>query len=76
MHVFGAQCYAHVEKDKHNKLDDAGIKYYYPVDLKNYKVYRLLNANDGFIVIPKSVTFAEHPVQKEATRKKSSHLHI
>ena len=59
MRVFGEQCYAHVPKEKRKKLDDTGVKCYFLGYEKIYKAYRLLNADDGSIVISRSVTFRD-----------------
>uniref|UniRef100_A0AAV1UTQ2 Polyprotein n=1 Tax=Peronospora matthiolae TaxID=2874970 RepID=A0AAV1UTQ2_9STRA len=64
MRVFGAQCYAHVAKEKRHKLDDPGVRCFFLGYAKDQKAYRLLNADDGSIVISRSVTFAEHSVSK------------
>ena len=64
MRVFGAQCYAHMAKEKRQKLDDSGVRCFFLGYAKNQKAYRLLNADDGSIVISRSVTFVEHPVLK------------
>ena len=64
MRVFGEPCYAHVPREKRKKLDDTGVKCYFLGYEKNPKAYRLLNANDGSIVISRSVTFSKHPVLK------------
>ncbi|CAI5744809.1 unnamed protein product [Peronospora destructor] len=64
MRVFGSQCYAHVTKEKREKLDDSGVKCYFLDYAKNHKAYRLLNASDGSIVVSRSVTFAEHSIAK------------
>ena len=60
MRVFGETCYAHIPKEKHKKLDDTGIKCYFLGYEKNHKAYRLLHADDGSIVISRSVTFTGH----------------
>ena len=62
MRVFGAQCYAHVAKEKRKKLDDSGVRCFFLGYAKDQKAYRLLNAVDGSIVISRSVTFTEHSV--------------
>ena len=59
MRVFGAHCYVHVAKENCRKLDDSGVKYFFLGYTKDYKAYRLLNADDGSIVISRSVTFVE-----------------
>uniref|UniRef100_A0AAV1VKM4 Integrase catalytic domain-containing protein n=1 Tax=Peronospora matthiolae TaxID=2874970 RepID=A0AAV1VKM4_9STRA len=64
MRVFGAQCYAHVAKEKRKKLDDSGVRCFFLGYAKDQKSYRLLNADDGSIVISRSVMFAEHSVSK------------
>uniref|UniRef100_A0AAV1U342 Polyprotein n=1 Tax=Peronospora matthiolae TaxID=2874970 RepID=A0AAV1U342_9STRA len=64
MRVFGAQCYAYVAKEKRKKLDDSGVRCLFLGYEKDQKAYRLLNADDGSIVISRSVTFAEHSVSK------------
>ena len=64
MRVFGEQCYAHVPREKRKKLDDTGVKCFFLGYEKKHKAYRLLNANDGSIIISRSVTFSEHPVLK------------
>ena len=69
MRVFGSQCYAHVAKEKRSKLDDSGVKCFFLGYAKHHKAYRLLNAEDGSIVISRSVTFAEHPVSKDVHNK-------
>ena len=69
MRVFGSQCYAHVTKEKRKKLDDSGVKCYFLGYAKDHKAYRLLNADDGSIIISRSVTFAEHPISKGVKRK-------
>uniref|UniRef100_A0AAV1U5Z9 Integrase catalytic domain-containing protein n=1 Tax=Peronospora matthiolae TaxID=2874970 RepID=A0AAV1U5Z9_9STRA len=69
MRVFGAQCYAHVAKEKRKKLDDSGVRCFFLGYAKDQKAYRLLNADDGSIVISRSVTFAEHSVSKASKSK-------
>uniref|UniRef100_A0AAV1TIP8 Polyprotein n=1 Tax=Peronospora matthiolae TaxID=2874970 RepID=A0AAV1TIP8_9STRA len=64
MRVFGAQCYAHVAKEKRKKLDDSGVRCFFLGYEKDQKAYRLLNADDGSIVISRSVTFAERSASK------------
>ena len=64
MRVFGEPCYAHIPKEKHKKLDDTGVKCYFLGYEKYHKAYRLLNANDGSIVISRSVKFSKHPKMK------------
>ena len=64
MRVFGAQCYAHVAKEKRKKLDDTGVRCFFLGYAKDQKAYRLLKADDGSIVISRSVTFVEHSVSK------------
>uniref|UniRef100_A0AAV1U5H8 Integrase catalytic domain-containing protein n=1 Tax=Peronospora matthiolae TaxID=2874970 RepID=A0AAV1U5H8_9STRA len=48
MRVFGAQCYAHVAKEKRKKLDDSGVRCFFL----------------GYAKDQKTVTFAEHSVSK------------
>ena len=62
MRVFGEQCYAHFSKEKRKKLDDIGVKCYFLGYKKNHKTHRLLNADDGSIVISRSVTFLGHSI--------------
>ena len=69
MRVFGAQCYAHVAKEERQKLDDSGVRYLFLGYAKDQKAYRLLSADDGSIVISRSVTFVEHPVSKVSKNK-------
>lgn len=69
MRVFYSQCYAHVTKEKHKKLDDSGVKCYFLGYAKTQKAYRLLNRNDGSIVVLRSVTFAEHSIINEGKKK-------
>uniref|UniRef100_A0AAV1V068 Retroviral polymerase SH3-like domain-containing protein n=1 Tax=Peronospora matthiolae TaxID=2874970 RepID=A0AAV1V068_9STRA len=64
MRVFGAQCYAHVAKEKRKKLEDSGVRCFFLGCAKDQKAYRLLSADDGSIVISRSVTFSEHSVSK------------
>uniref|UniRef100_A0AAV1UD79 Retroviral polymerase SH3-like domain-containing protein n=1 Tax=Peronospora matthiolae TaxID=2874970 RepID=A0AAV1UD79_9STRA len=64
MRVFGAQCYAHVAKEKRKKLNDSGVRCFFLGCAKDQKAYRLLSADDGSIVISRSVTFSEHSVSK------------
>uniref|UniRef100_A0AAV1UXU5 Retroviral polymerase SH3-like domain-containing protein n=1 Tax=Peronospora matthiolae TaxID=2874970 RepID=A0AAV1UXU5_9STRA len=64
MRVFGAQCYARVAKEKRKKLDDSGVRCFFLGCAKDQKAYRLLSADDGSIVISRSVTFSEHSVSK------------
>ena len=71
MRVFGAQCYAHVAKEKRKKLDDSGVRCFFLGYTKDQKAYRLLNADDGSIVISRSVTFAEHSVLKVSKNSKT-----
>uniref|UniRef100_A0AAV1TJ00 Integrase catalytic domain-containing protein n=1 Tax=Peronospora matthiolae TaxID=2874970 RepID=A0AAV1TJ00_9STRA len=66
MRVFGAQCYAHVAKEKRKKLDDSGVRCFFLGYAKDQKAYRLLNADDGSIVSSRSVTFAENSVSKKS----------
>ena len=68
MRVFGEQCYAHVPREKRKKLDDTGVKCYFLGYEKKHKAYRLLNADNGLIVISRSVTFSEHPVLKTSQK--------
>ena len=68
MRILGAPCYAHVTKGKRKKLDDSGSKCLFLGFSKDHKAYRLLNAEDGSIVVSRSVTFAEHAVSKERRR--------
>lgn len=76
MSVFGAQCYAHVSKDKRKKLDNSGVKCYFLGYAKNHKAYRLLNAKDGSIVTLRSVTFAEHPISKDPKKINQSIIDV
>ena len=69
MRVFIAQCYAHVSKDKRKKLDDSGVRFFFLVYAKDKNAYRLLHADDGSIVISRSVTFAEHSVSKASQNR-------
>ena len=39
MHVFGAQCYACVAKEKRRKLDASGVKCFFFGYAKDYKAY-------------------------------------
>ena len=62
MRVFGEQCSAQVPIEKRKKLDNTGVKCYFLGYEKNHKAYRLLNADDGSIVISRSVNFSGHPI--------------
>ena len=74
MRVFGSQCYAHVTKEKRKKLDDSGVKCYFLGYAKDHKAYRLLNADDGSIIISRSVTFAEHSISKAMKKREAIEL--
>ena len=69
MRVFGAQCYADVAKEKRQKLDYSGVICFFLGYANDQKSYRLLSADDGSIVISRSVTFVEHPVSKVSKNK-------
>ena len=51
----------HTSLEKRKKLDDTGVKCYFLGYEKNHKTYRLLNADDGSIVISRNVPFSEQP---------------
>ena len=65
LRVFGAQFYAHVTKEKRKKLDKSGVKCFFPDYAKDHEAHRLLDAENGSIVISRSVMFEEHPVSME-----------
>ena len=62
MRVFGAECYAHIPKQKSTKLDVTGAKCIFLGYEKHRKAYRLLKESDGSIITSRSVTFTEDPV--------------
>ena len=64
MRVFGAQCYANVENEKRKKLDNSGERCFFLEYAKDQKAYRLLNDEDGSIVISSIVTFVEPRLER------------
>ena len=67
--VFGAQYYAHVAKEKIKKLDDVCVRSFFLGYANDQKAYRLLNVDDGSIVISRSVMFAEHSISKNSKNR-------
>lgn len=65
MRVFNEKIYAHTNKEKSEKLDDSNVTCYYLGYNNNTKANRLYTADDGSIVISRSVSFAEHPFVKD-----------
>uniref|UniRef100_A0AAV1TKQ0 Reverse transcriptase Ty1/copia-type domain-containing protein n=1 Tax=Peronospora matthiolae TaxID=2874970 RepID=A0AAV1TKQ0_9STRA len=64
LRVFDSLRYVHVTKAKRTKIDDSGVRCLLLGYSKQHKVYRLLNASTGDVVISRSVTFAEHAIVK------------
>ena len=59
MRVFGCNCFAHVPKEKRNKLEGTATKCKFLGYFENQKAFRVMDISNGNVFYSRSVTFME-----------------